>query len=361
MESPSRLERLSAHTDDVLTFQRSLDFARLVKSLVRCDNDPFAAIDDFAARYPRAVNRDAIVRHKAAIAAGSLTDTAFAPIAPVEITAGFLQAVRARSLLGRLPTRRVPFRVAVPVQNTGPAFTWTGEGKAIPVRSASFATASLDVAKAAGIIALTAELVRSEDPSSDALIRDDLARGVAAFTDQQFLDPALTAVASQNPASITNGAPSAAASGATETNARTDIKALLSAFLAANADVEQPVLAMTPATAVAVATALNVETLGATGGSLFGMSVLTSAAVGPQIVALDPEQILVAEADAIAIDAARHTLLQMVDVPTDPATSAVVYDSLWQRNWVGLKVTRAITWQRGRVSGVRALSGVAYV
>src|SRR5262245_60732444 len=69
---------------------------------------------------------DAIVRHKAAIAAGSLTDTAFAPIAPVEITAGFLQAVRARSLLGRLPTRRVPFRVAVPVQNTGPAFTWTG-------------------------------------------------------------------------------------------------------------------------------------------------------------------------------------------------------------------------------------------
>ena len=36
-------------------------------------------------------------------------------------------------------------------------------------------------------------------------------RGIAAFLDEQFIDPAVAAVAGVNPASITNGAPTAAA------------------------------------------------------------------------------------------------------------------------------------------------------
>ena len=53
--------------------------------------------------------------------------------------------------------------------------------------------------------------MRFSNPSAEALVRDSLVKDIAAFLDGQFINPAVAAVAGVNPASITNGAPTAAA------------------------------------------------------------------------------------------------------------------------------------------------------
>src|SRR5207342_507590 len=107
--------------------------------------------------------------------------------------------------------RNVPFNVNVPSQTAGGTIQWVGELKPKPVSAMAFAMETLGFAKVASIVVLSQELVRFSNPSAERLVRDSLVKDIAAFLDGQFINPAVALVAGVNPASITNGAPTAAA------------------------------------------------------------------------------------------------------------------------------------------------------
>jgi len=139
----------------------------------------------------------------------------------------------------------------VPAQTGGGTYSWVGEGNAKPVTSGTLATVTVGYAKAAGIIVLTRELVMISSPSAEGVVREEMIAGIGAFLDSQLVDPAVAAVAGVNPASITNGAATAAASGATAAALRADLAARVATFTAANIPLDGAVWLMNDSNAFA--------------------------------------------------------------------------------------------------------------
>lgn len=308
---------------------------------------------------------------RAAVAPGTTVQATFAaPLVPTNFLNEFLELLRPATLIGRIPgLRRVPFNISMPSQTAGGTYKWVGEGKAKPVTNAQFATVTLGMAKASGIIVLTEELVRSSAPSAQEVVRDELRNGIVQFLDTQFVDPAVAAVANVNPASITNGVAGTAASGTTEAAARADIKALLSGFVTSNLGLGGVVLLMNEAVAFKLAATVNsvgelaFPGMSATGGNLLGIPVITSnvitAAIG--IIAVHAPSILLADEGGVEIDVSREASLQMDSAPTEPPDLNTVFTSLWQMNLVGLRAERFINWGKARTGAVDRIHTVAYV
>ena len=173
---------------------------------------------------------------KAAVAPGTATDATWAsPLVTQTVAKDFIELLRPATILGKIPgLRKVPFNVKVPSQTAGGTYGWVGESKPKPVTKLAFSSTSLGVAKAAGIIVLTKELILLSDPDAEDIVRKDMVAGIAQFLDSQFIDPAVAAVAGVNPASITNGAPTAAAT----TNPMADIMGLIGHFATNNISVD---------------------------------------------------------------------------------------------------------------------------
>src|SRR5262249_8937881 len=106
---------------------------------------------------------------------------------------------------------------------------WVGEGKVKKVSALAFDSITLDIAKIAGIVVLTDELVRHSNPSAEMLVRDDLAKSIVQFMDTQFIDPT-KAADDVSPASITNGVSAVTATGTTPQALRADIKSVMQPY-----------------------------------------------------------------------------------------------------------------------------------
>lgn len=306
---------------------------------------------------------------KAAVAAGTTTDATWAgPLAPTQTAVNeFLELLRPRTLIGRVAGfRQVPFNTAVPSQTGGGTYSWVGQGNAKPVTSAAFATVTVPFAKAAGIIVLTEELVRLSTPSAEATIREEMIAGMGQFLDTQLVDPAVAAVASVNPASITNGAATAAASGVTGAAARADLAARVATFTAANIPLDGAVWLMSDSTAFGLGLSLNAlgqplfPGVGREGGSIMGIPIVVSNNVGNRVVLVHAPSILFADEGGVSIDVSREASIQMDSAPSNPSDATTVLVSLWQRNLVGLRAERMITWIRARTAAVTYISAAAY-
>ena len=307
---------------------------------------------------------------KAAVAAGDTVTPAWAgALVPHNNLSGeFLELLRPKTIVGRMTgLRRVPFNVTIPTQTGGGSYGWVGEGRPKPVTSLAFGTTSLGFAKIAGIVVLTEELARMSTPSAEETVRQDMVAGVSAFMDQQFIDPAVAAVATIHPASITNGIAAIPSSGTSGDNAKTDIKALVGSFVSANLSLESAVLIMSEANAFALGIAVNplgpalFPGFGTTGGQIMGVPVITSQAAGNMVILVDQRGILYADEGGTSIDVSREASLQMDTAPMFPTDATTVTVSLWQQNLIGLRVERHVTWQRARVQSVAWISGAAYV
>jgi hypothetical protein len=125
----------------------------------------------FSMRYPRSLNLNLVT--KAAVSAGTTTDATFAgPLAPMQrLVDDFLAFVRPRTLLGRIENlRRMPFNISVAAQTAGGTYGWVGQGKPAAVTELDYATVSLGLAKAVGIIVVSEELMALSRPGSEALL-----------------------------------------------------------------------------------------------------------------------------------------------------------------------------------------------
>ena len=355
-------ERLGDLTQSQVVSWNSLDLMRYLSCLHKADGMEGAARNLFSLRYPRSLNLNLVT--KAAVAAGTTTDATWAgPLAPMQrLVDDFLAFVRPRTLLGKIQNlRKVPFNISVTAQTAGGTYGWVGQGKPAVVSEPDLATVSLGTSKASGIIVVSEELMKLGRPGSETLLRDELAGGLAKFTDAQLVDPAVAAVADVSPGSILNGTTPIASAGGTAANALTDIKALIANFTTANPDTEFAVFLMSPANAVGIAIATGLPDLGLNGGVLFGIPVVTSTALGTNIAVIDPAGILYADDGGLDISVSRSATVQMDSTPTDPTVAATVLVSLYQMNLVGLRVTRFINWARGRASAARYISGATYV
>jgi HK97 family phage major capsid protein/HK97 family phage prohead protease len=300
---------------------------------------------------------------KAAVAPGTATDATWAsPLVNQGIAKDFIELLRPATILGKIPgLRMVPFNVKVPSQTAGGTYGWVGEAKPKPVTKLAFSSTSLGVAKAAGIIVLTKELVMLSDPNAEDLVRRDMIAGIAQFLDAQFIDPAVAAVAGVNPASITNGAPTAAAT----TNPMADIMGLISHFAAANISVDGLAFIMSAANALSLSFRSNLDGspqypgLSVNGGTYKGLTFITSQAAGANVIALQPALVLYADG-GIEIDASQEASLQMDSAPASPADATTVYVSLWQTNSIGLRAERFVNWNKASANAVKYLTATAW-
>jgi HK97 family phage major capsid protein/HK97 family phage prohead protease len=301
---------------------------------------------------------------KAAIAPGTVTDATWAgPLVNAAIANEFLELLRPATILGKIPgLRTVPFNTKVPAQTAGGTYGWVGEAKPKPVTKLAFAATTLSIAKAAGIIVLTEELVRLSNPSAEDLVRRDMIAGIAQFLDAQFIDPAVAAVAGVNPASITNGAPTAAGSA----NPLADVISLINHFATNNIAVGGVTFILSAANALGLSFRTNPDGspmfpgITIDGGSYKGLTFIASQAAGANVIALQPSLILYADDGGVTIDASREASLQMDSAPASPADATTVYVSLWQTNCVGLRAERFVNWLRANANAVKYLTAVAW-
>lgn len=345
-----------------------LGFAKYVMSLAATKGNRYEA-----AEYARQAFGDQgeqiALMHRAAVAPGTSVQATFAaPLIPTNFIDEFLELLRPATLIGRIPgLRKVPFNTSMPAQTAGGTYKWVGEGKMKPVTNAQYASVTLGKAKASGIIVLTEELVRLSTPSAQEAVRDEMVKGITQFLDAQFVDTTVAAVANVNPASITNGVAGTAASGTTAAAARSDISARVGAFAAANFDLGGLVILMNQSMAFTLGMMVNAvgdpafPGLGITGGSVLGIPVVTSEAVGTQIILAHAPSILIADEGGVEVDVSREASLHLDSVPTDPPDATTVLTSLWQANLVGIRAERFITWGKARSTAVDRIHTVAYV
>jgi HK97 family phage major capsid protein/HK97 family phage prohead protease len=299
---------------------------------------------------------------KAAVNPGTISEPAWAaPLAVVQpMVNEFLEILRPATIIGRINgLRRVPFNISVPIQTGGGTYNWVGEGAPKPVGNLQLTSATLGIAKAAGIIVISKELAKLSNPSAEGIIRADMVGGMAQYLDQQFIDPTVAPVTNVSPGSITNGAVSIGSAGATAANFETDLKALISSLIGVNQAVTGLVLIMSQTNALALSMARTTNgdryfpELTMAGGTIAGIQVITSEAAGITVTLLVPSEILLADEGGVEIDVSEQASVEMNTAPTSPVAAATVLISLWQHNLVGLRADRWINWKRARLQAVR--------
>lgn len=311
---------------------------------------------------------------KAAVDPGTTLDATWAaPLAPLQTMASeFIDLLRPATIIGRIPGfRRVPFNISMPRKTAGSSAGWVGQGAPKPVSELAFDTLTLGLSKIAGIVVLTEELVRISNPAAEGVVRQDMIDVISQFSDQQFIDPTVAAVANVSPASVTNGVTPRVSTGSTVTAVTNDVEFLMSAMAVANMDWGTAVWVMRPKTAIHLSMLRTSQDVFAfpginvNGGTFFGLPVVVSNNVPLSAITGDSSiialvvagDILLADDGQVTLDVSTQASLQMNSTPSAGAQSLV---SLWQNNLIGLKAERFINWLKRRSTAVGFISEVQY-
>lgn len=318
---------------------------------------------------------------KEAVAAGTTTQTTWAaPLVGAEsdIYADFVEFLRPQTILGRMGSNGIPgptvipFRTRLITQTTGGEGYWVGEGQAKPLTKFDLTGTTLEPLKVANIAVITMELLRDSSPSAETLVRNELAKALAARLDIDFLDPGKFPVAGVSPASISFGVVPIQSSGTDADAVRCDIAALLQSYAAANNPPSSGVIIMSMNMAIQLMSMRSTLGLGRefpdltmNGGTIDGIPVLTSQylagfgdSTGEFVFMVNASDIYVGDEGGVSIDMSDQASVQMDDEPANPTVAATVMVSLWQRNLVGFRAERTINWAKRRPSAVAVLGEV---
>lgn len=350
-------------------------FVRYVMAMAAGRGSRMEALQ-FAKRWEGSTPEVAMIL-KTAVDAGTTTDSAWAaPLVVYQnLASEFIELLRPATIIGRIQGfRRVPFNISMPRQTSGSTVGWVGQGKPKPVGELALDQVSLGMAKAAGIVVIAEELARSSQPAAEATISTDLREAITKFLDTQFIDPAVAEVSNVSPAAVTNGASVIDSTGVTAAALRADFASALAVWTAADLSIAGGVVVMTETQAIRLSMIVNAfgqaefPNLGATGGTLFGLPVVTSENIpseggspaGKRIVLLKPNEIMMADDGGILIDVSREASVQMNTTPDDPASASTVFTSFWQNNLVGIRAERIINWKKRRAAAAVVIEGALY-
>ncbi len=302
---------------------------------------------------------------KTAVAAGTTSNSTWA--APLvqyqDMASEFIEYLRPMTILGRLQLRNVPFNIRVPRQTSGVTGGFVGEGSPAPVNKPQFDNITHPWAKVACITVITDELARLSNPSAEALIRDDLANGIAQYLDKRLVDPAYPGVANTSPASLTNGVTPQQSSGATLAALDKDVRAIMTTFADAEQGLARGVWVMSASSAIRLSMMRTNQDnkafpgLTVNGGEFYGLPVIVSNNVtgsgspGDQfLILINQSEIMLSDDGGIELDVSQEASLEMNDAPSGGATSL---QSLWQQGLIGLRAMRYIYWTKRRSTAVQ--------
>lgn len=373
-----------------ITFNEQLPvgvgFARAVKSAVVARLDSRNMLDVAKEMYPsdnrlhghiaHVMNLPRIVAQiKANVNAGTTVDTAWAGVLvdPTNLASEFIEYLRPATIIGKFGTgsvpslRRVPFNIRMIQQTQGGTGYWVGQGAPKPLTAFAFSPTTLAFTKVAAISVITEELARFSSPSAELLVRDGLRDALVERIDQDLIDPAAAGTANIQPASITNGVTALSSAGTSADNARTDLAAIMAAFVSANQNPSGVVLIMPTTLALALSFQVNslgqpeFPGLGMAGGTINGIPVITSQYAtdvsgggGNLVIAVNANEVFLADDGQVTIDASKEASLQMLDNPTNNSATATATAmvSMWQTNSIALRAERFINWQKRRAEAV---------
>jgi len=272
----------------------------------------------------------------------------------------FIELLRAATIIGRINGfRMVPFNVRIPRQIGGSTVNWVGEMAPKPVSELDFDTVTLGYNKIAGIVVLTEELIRLSSPSAEAAVRRDLVEQIARFIDVQFT-LASVAAGANNPASITNGVTAITATGTGADDVYADVNVALATFDNTDLGTNSLVFLMPPALARGISTLRNAlgqfEFTGLTmaGGTFLGFPVIVSSSIAAgTIIILKADEVFMADDGQVTLDASNQATLDMNG-------GASPTFNLWQRNCIGIRAERWITWSKRRPDAVALIESASY-
>ena len=220
------------------------------------------------------------------------------------------------------------------------------------------------------------ELARLSTPSAEATVRQDLLETCAQFSDVQFLDPAIAAVANVSPGSVTNGITAVNSTGTTVAAITNDLNLAMTSMTGANIAMRNPYWLMHTRTKNYLMTLRTSQDIYAfrdemSQGRLLGLPFVASnnmplrdqdtpasaESLEGYIVLMDASEIFLADDGETMLDVSREASLQMNDAPQAGAQSLV---SLWQNNLIGIRAERYIHWKRRRNAAVYVIDAVAY-
>lgn len=350
-----------------------IEFARYAMCLASAKGNLMQAVQIAESRYPEQKRVHEVI--KAAVVGGTTTDATWAGALVVyqQFAGDFVEFLRPQTIVGKFGTgaipslRRVPFNISIPMQTSGGAAYWVGEGKPKPLTKFDFDRTNLRWAKVANIAVLTDEIVRFSSPSAETLVRDALAAAIIERIDRDFVDPNKSASANVSPASITNGLTPLVSSGDDAAAVRADIQSIFGEFIRANLTPVSGVWIMNANVALALSLMVNAlgqpEFPGITmlGGTFQGLPVIVSQYVPTAVVILaNASDIYLSDDGQVVIDASREASLQMDDSPTNdsvtPTGTQVV--SMFQTNSIAIRAERFINWQRRRDEAVVWMNSV---
>jgi HK97 family phage major capsid protein len=205
-------------------------------------------------------------------------------------------------------------------------------------------------------------LVRLSSPSAEEVVRRDLVEQIAAFMDKQFLDSTVQGVSGVNPDSITYGVSGHAATGTEAVDLWTDMNTALATFDSTDLGTGGMYVLMPPAVARGISSLRNLVggpefAVTPMGGTLMGFPVIVSTSVpSGNIILIKANEIMVADDGAARLDASNQATLNMAGVSPGEAASF----NLWQRNCIGLRAERWITWAKRRSTAVDRITSAAY-
>lgn len=334
-----------------------------------------------AAAVAREMYPDDALIAKAVEAGTTISGNWAAPLVGEEgqVFADFVEFLRPQTILGKFGNNGIPglrpaeFFKPIVTQTAGGEGYWVGEGKAKPLTKFAFTRAVMLPTKVANIAVLTEENIKYSSPKSDVIVRDALSDALRERMDLDFINPDKAAVAGVSPASITNGITPIPSSGVAADDVRTDITAVLGAFIAANNPPTSGVWIMSALQALQLSMmrTLNGERefdgISMTGGTFFGMPVIVSEYVasddyGAIVALVNASDIHLADEGGINVDTSREASLEMSEAPAHnsgtPTAAQLV--SMFQTNSVAIRAEREINWARRRESAVQWLSDVLW-
>ncbi|MFM7009680.1 MAG: phage major capsid protein [Betaproteobacteria bacterium] len=361
--------------------EKGIPFTRYVKSMAIAKGDPGRALMFAQAQKDwRETSPQVEMVLKAAVAAGDTTTAGWASelVYNQNLAAEFIEYLRPQTVIGRIAgLTRVPFNVRMGAQTGASSAYWVGQGAPIPVSKLTTSEVTLGIAKAAGMVVLDRELVRSSSPSAEVLVRNDLTNTCVEFLDGQFIDPNMGGVANVSPASITYGVTPVTPTGTTADHLRANIKTLFGNWITDNMSPAGAVWIMSETIALALSLMQNAlgqpefPTITMNGGTFQGLPVITSQKAyisgspdyGNMIILLKAPDVLLADDGQVTVDASDQAAIQMLDNPTNTstgATTATTMVSMWQTESVAIRATRFINWKKRRSNAVQFIRSANY-
>lgn len=343
--------------------------ARFLKSLAVCGGDSTAAI-----AYAEARQREwgdysvtQALRQKAAVS-GLEADS----IGGGDIQADLLAAVRPLTLAGRMPLRRVPTNIPMLTQAIGAVAHWIGEGGARRLSAGSYTRELMRLKHVAAMTVVSNKHLQSATIDGDTALLADLVAACVQALDAAFISRGNIGD-DATPAAVTAGVAPIAAAGDTIGDVDEGLRLAVAALVAAGSNLTAAHWAMSSQLAAAMSLARGsggapaYPGIGALGGQLCGLPVLTSGVVeldsdgASDIALIDASQISFAE-DPPELRSSGNVLVEMDDAPTGNSTTPVAATqnrvSMFQTECTALMAGFRANWKLRRPGCVQVISGV---